>query len=508
MHQLVLAIVGISLAAILSFALTERTVAYSIDRDWTENNRRLDIAALAVQRSMRDVTGTQAPSPAPPNSASVSGLRPGFGTLNQTVAGVPFLYCPIGAASVSEASALGATGMMVHMGGGRSYTSYVQGDAVLRSDLPLHSSWATGNRPLAFIVAAGRHEETPPSCETVRQVDGEAVVEGGLVRAVFSPVDPSQPANTAIRANSAVTTFWVTATGKGTGRSSASATSIDAVLQHYLLYKPERLEIKINGHVTASTDLFVAFDSLIDHAGQLTIRGVGSSNSISVGVNCMHSAPNMLLENVSFVGPCLRIEDGDELTILGNVGFDLDPSFGSIYGLMVLGHSRLILKDANLAVDIETGGRGVVRQSDSEILMFGSAMMPVQPNIQNVIYASGEADTYMVNSQLGAPGAANRPTIASIQHNSTGLFTADAASRAYRAPSRYCWYSQSDFGALAPKLVEASTGTGSSKLKGYQQQPKPPGEGATQADIDYYETWRRRLWIARQNNLSDATCYE
>lgn len=508
MHQLVLAIVGISLAAILSFALTERTVAYSIDRDWAENNRRLDIAALAVQRSMRDLTGTQAPSPPPPDNASVSGFKPGFGTFNQTVAGVPFLYCPIGAASISEASALGATGMTVRMGDGRSYTAYVQGNAVLRSDLALHSSWANGNRPLAFIVAAGRNEATPPSCENVRQVGGKAVVEGGLARAVFSPVDPSQPANTAIRADSGVTTFWVTATGKGTGRTSGSATSIDAAMSHYLLYKPERFEIRVNGHVTASADLFAAFSSLVDHAGHLTIRGAGLNNSITVGVDTMNTARETVLYAVSIIGPNIRVDGGDQLTVLGAVSLDLDPAFGISYGIVLSDHSRLVLKSATLRVDIESGGRGIVRQSNSDILMFDSTMLPVKPNIQNLIYATGESNTYMVDSQLGTPDAANRPTIASIQHNADGLFTADAASRAYRAPSRYCWYSQSDFGALAPKLIEAYTGAGSSKLKGYQQQPQPPGPGATQSDIDYYEAWRRRLWIARQNNLSDATCFE
>ncbi|MAM36992.1 MAG: hypothetical protein CL949_00465 [Erythrobacter sp.] len=501
MLQIFLAIVGISLAAVLSFSMLERTAAQEIDRDWTENNRRLDMAAEALEASLRTIPGTDAPSPANFVSGDIAVLPAGIGTINQTVSGVPFLYCPIGAVSAAAIGSLPVATRTVSMGDSGSYSVYSYGDAVLASNLAMDNSWSQGPRPLAFIVAAGRRQDGPASCSRVRQVNGQAAIDGGMARAIYSPVDPAHPSQQGSSGASGLTTFWVAPGATGTGRSIDSPGNINAVLRHYLLHNPDRFELIISGVVQPDAALFESWSTSLAHSGAtVTLRGATGGAGISLDVlQHLYSSKRMVLANLTLTNIQPRTEDGEMITLLGTVQINTGN-----YGAWVLAGGKMVMRDATLIGNMEDSSRGVLRLS-GELVMFNSTIIPAANNTQNVIYATGEASVMMENSVLGGAALANRPTISAIQMNGAGFFYTDANSRAYQAPGRNCWYSQSQFGTLAPKIL-IGTGTGLSTVRAWADTDQPPPEGATQAEIDYYETWRQRLWLARDKNVSSAQC--
>lgn len=501
MLQIILAIVGISLAAILSFAMNERIVAQQLDHDWAENNRRIDLAARAVSNSLRSIPGADALSPPSYVTGTFATLSTNFGAQNKTVAGVPFLYCPIGATSNGALSNLAAVQGSVPMGAHGAYSAYVFNDTVLASNLMLDSSWAGGPRPLAFIVAAGRKLSAPPSCASVKYADGKAVVDGGLVRAVYSPVDAAAPNAVSTAGTGEMSTFWVSAGASGTGRSSSSPGTIDAALSHFVQFEPERFEIILAGSVTPNINVWNAFSALAAQSGsKLIIRGADANATLSMTDSYadFEVPRTAILENLRVVGPPVRASEGVTLTLLGNIRINTPSS----YALWTTRGGRLYMRNATLIGELNDTSRGVIRLN-SELFMVNSTAAASASQTQNVIYATGESFVMMENSQLGT--ASNRPTISAIQMNAEGAFYADAGSRAYSAPGRYCWYSQSQFGTLAPKIL-IDRGEGVSSLINYAQADQPPAAGAPQSEIDSYEIWKERLWLARERNVSEAQC--
>lgn len=474
MVQVVIAVLAITFAGVSGWILVEQTMLHEVASNQRENSRRLDLAADAVTGALGSVPGSEGLyAPLGSAGADWQELPANLGAVNETVAGIPFLYCPLGSAN-------SAGSVEVGFAGDESYTAETEAGFVVADDLSLGSGYSR-SAVAAFVVGAGRQVSAPPPCSSIQYLNGNFTVPDGIVRVVGRP-----QGRVTAETEKRPTEFYVSATSvDGNGRSAGSPVSIDKALEHWLTFRPTSMTLNIVGTATPSASVWSAFaPALAGSDAEFTVR----SESGGVLVTPAGQFPvtrDTTLSNVSISGSFPYVSGGDQLTINGNVS--IAPATGTPQSpaVYVDAGGRLAVSDSMLTIRAP-GAAGIV--SFGDVTVVRSNLLPVN--------GTGTVASLLSGSRLLAQsaafgGSAARPGIAAIYANGAWGFSADATSIAYGAAGN-CWQSEAgvpgDF-----TFAYSSNGVGAVSTV------TPDPAGASEEELDA----RRK---ARSINQSAMTC--
>ncbi len=485
MLQILLAFLAISIVSITGYGLVEQLSLQQIMVDQRENARRLDVAADAIAGNLVAVPGLDGVfAPAPNNpSSSWSRLPTTVGGINSTVAGIPFLYCPLGAGA-------GTPNATVNFADSSSYDIEVKADVVVASNLAIHAD-LVDFKPVAFIIAAGRDQAAPPSCEDIEVRGGRPFVSGGLVKVVSRPSGALGEGSLA----SSTTDFYVHASGTGSGRAN-SPTSINDALAHWAKFRPSSMTIHLTSNVTASDPVWTQFASqLASSPSRLTIEGNGFTFSAPAGA--AGSPATLSLTNVSMAGPTFVVNQGDEVNVKGTV--TLAPSSGGS-GMLV-----------------EQGGR--LNIANGALLIGGSATNGVESAgdviISNAVIAAGSGRDWSLGlsdggrlwSKAGIIGSSStRTNMGGLAVAGAWSVTSDGASQVAAGNNGSCWQALS-----ANDATFAHSLNGIGAVSSVTSDPVNPGlaDPSDPAQVEAYQQYRREVderQRARQTNHSNFIC--
>lgn len=484
MLQILLAFLAISIVSITGYGLVEQLSLQQIMVDQRENARRLDVAADAIAGNLVAVPGLDGVyAPAPDNSSDWSRLPASAGGINSTVAGIPFLYCPL-------SSVAGTPNSAVNFADSSSYDIEVKAGVVVGSNLTINAAIADF-KPVAFIIAAGRDQAAPPSCGNIELRGGRPFVSGGLVKVVSRPSGALGEGSLA----TSTTDFYVHASGSGSGRMG-TPTSIDDALAHWTKFRPSSMTIHLTSDVTASNAAWAAFASqLASSPSRLTIEGNGFTFSAPSGA--VGSPATLSLTNVSMAGPTFVVNQGDEVNVQGTV--TLAPSTGGS-GMLV-----------------EQGGR--LNIANGALLIGGSATNGVEAAgdviISNAAIAAGSGRDWSLGlsdggrlwSKAGVIGSSSsRTNLGGLAVAGAWSVTSDAASQVAAGLNGSCWQALS---ANDATFTHSLNGVGA--VSSVTSDPANPGlaDPSDPAQVEAYQQYRREVderQRARQTNHSNFTC--
>ncbi len=490
MLQILLAFLAISIVSITGYGLVEQLSLQQIMVDQRENARRLDVAADAIAGNLVAVPGLDgvfAPEPFNPSS-SWSRLPSAVGGINSTVAGVPFLYCPLGAGA-------GTPNGAVNFADSSSYDIEVKAGVVVASNLAIDAD-LVDFKPVAFIIAAGRDQVAPPSCEDIEVRSGRPFVSGGLVKVVSRPSGALGEGSLA----TSTTDFYVHSSGTGKGRSADLSspngpTSINDALTHWTKFRPSSMTIHLTSNVTATDPIWTAFiGQLASSPSRLTIEGNGFTLSAPGGA--AGSPATLSLTNVSVVGPTFVVSQGDEVNAQGTVS--LAPSSGGS-GMVV-----------------EQGGR--LNIANGALLIGGSATNGVEAAgdviISNAAIAAGSGRDWSLALSGGGRLWSRTGVIgSSASRTNMGGLVVDGAwsvnsenSEVAAGNNGLCWQALS---ANDATFSHSANGVGSASF--VTSDPANPGltDPSDPAQVEAYQQYRREVderQRARQTNHSNFIC--
>lgn len=494
MLQLLLTILAVSIASVMGYTLITQLELQNAMQDARENQRRLNVAAEALENKLGRLPNIDnLLAPEPNTSHSWATLPLSVAGVNSTVSGIRFLYCPIGYAS-SDNSMTGNTAGSVDMGP-TSYGIRTRGGFVVNSDLALHPS-VVAARPAAILVAAGRNTASPPSCENVRIIDGRASVEGGIAVIV------SDHRNGLVDVGSGETTgaeFFVSASGGGNGLSLNSPTSLDAALAHYVKFRPASMTINVLGGVSASASAVDAFSNA-SRDSELRLRLVGLSVS---GAQASISSPSDVLwrtpadttmRDVSLSRIYPQIGNGDKFRVMGASNIQMGSKRAAFE---VLEGGYLEFNRANVQV-LGTADRLVLNNGD--LSMVSSSI--IANTAPDVLAEAGFGSSMVLSgSSLGDTSAA-RPAITGIIDNGA-RYLGGNSSFVVASSGNSCW-GQSNSQAYALKFSQNGSGASSAVVS--ESMYPPPGPEASPEQISQYNTLLGQRNRARQINGSAYTC--
>lgn len=487
MLQILLAFLAISIVSVTGYSLVEQLSLQQIMVDQRENARRLDVAADAIAGNLVAVPGLDgvfAPAPSNPPS-SWSQLPSSVGGINSTIAGVPFLYCPVGSAS----GAMAANGT-VNFSGTSNYDIEVKAGVVVRSNLTFDAD-LVDFKPVAFIIAAGRDQAAPPSCDDIELRSGRPFVSGGLVKVVSRPSGALGEGSLA----TSTTDFYVSAAGGGSGRAGAP-TSLNDALAHWAKFRPSAMTIHLTENVTASDpawSLFVA--QLSSSPSRLTIEGSGFSLSAPSGD--VQSPATLSLSNISVVGPRFIVNQGDEVNVQGTVS--LAPSTGGS-GMLVEQGGRLNVANGALLI----GGSATNGVESAGDVILTSAAIAAGSGRDWSLGLSGGGRLWAKAGIIGSTSA--RTNTGGLAVAGAWSVTSDSASQVAAGTNGSCWQALS---ANDATFAHSLNGVGA--VSSVTSDPANPGlaDPSDPAQVEAYQQYRREVderQRARQTNHSNFIC--
>lgn len=492
MLQLLLVVLAVSIAGVMAYNMVTMASLQTAMQEQRENMRRLDVAAQGVQGALGRLPGVDALlAPAPYLGGAYAQLPESIGGARATVAGKPFLYCPVSMTGFSSLAAP-TVPVSVTLPDGSTYGVATKAGFVVESNLSVESGIFSTLRPAAFIVAAGRNATRPPSCADVRLVNGSAVVDGGTVRVVSMP----QGVASLAAGTDATADLFVSAAGApaGNGRSAGSPVSFDQALQHWMRYKPASMTFHIVDSVTADATIWNDFAaSLSGYSGKVRFLGVSGRPSIAAPSTILPVNGDLYLRGVSLVGPRLVVATGGELNLSGSVLFA--PGGGG-----------------NEAVNVQPGGR--VEIANADVTMSGTGSLfdsagSVRINTSQILSRDGAANWFAIvrnggllavnSSSLG--DAAGRPALGAILSSNAGGITS-SGSTLVGAANGNCW--QSD--GSDPAFAYSNNGFGQySAVRSEADYPAPPATASADDQATYQNQVVARA-RARQVNGSNFLC--
>jgi len=492
MLQILLAFLAISIVSVTGYGLMEQLSLQQIMLDQRENARRLDVAAEAIQGrlvTMPGGVGVFAPSPATANTGW-SAMPSNLGGINATVDGVPFVYCPI-------APVGGSPNGLVKSPDGTSYAVQIRAGVVVGSELGHAKPFNPGivaYKPVAFIIAAARGSNTPPSCGSVNERNGRPFVPGGLVK-IVSQAGDVQGAGTVASSSSEI---YVSAEGGGNGRMAGDAASIDDALQQWVNGKPASMTIHLVGTAGSSitvvnASLWKTFaDSLRASSSRLSIDG---GNLTLVAPASQVGVPSSLsLSGVNIVGPTFVVEQGHELNVQN--GVVLQPGAGGS-GLFVQQGGRL-----NVTGVLRIGGsaqNGVESAGDVTITNGGIA----GPGNWSLGLTNGGR---LLASSGMIGDTSNRNAMTGLAVAGTWSVTSDVNSRVAASSNGSCWAATDN-----ADVTFAWSGNGPGSTSSVNAPPISPGavDLTVPSEMAEYELYRdnvNRRQRALQTNHSNFQC--
>lgn len=485
MLQILLAFLAISIVSVTGYSLVEQLSLQQIMVDQRENARRLDVAADAIAGNLVAVPGLDGVfAPAPTNApSSWSQLPASVGGINSTIAGVPFLYCPLGAST-------GTPNGTVNFADSSSYDIEVKAGVVVASNLPVIAAIADF-KPIAFIVAAGRDQTAPPSCEDIIVRNNRPFVPGGLVKVVSRPSGALGEGSLA----TSTTDFYVSAAGGGSGRAGAP-TSLNDALAHWAKFRPSAMTIHLTENVTASDpawSLFVA--QLSSSPSRLTIEGSGFSLSAPSGD--VQSPATLSLSNISVVGPRFIVNQGDEVNVQGTVS--LAPSTGGS-GMLVEQGGRLNVANGALLI----GGSATNGVESAGDVILTSAAIAAGSGRDWSLGLSGGGRLWAKSGIIGSTSA--RTNTGGLAVAGAWSVTSDTASQVAAGTNGSCWQALS---ANDATFAHSLNGVGA--VSSVTSDPANPGlaDPSDPAQVEAYQQYRREVderQRARQTNHSNFIC--
>lgn len=503
MMQIFMALVGLITVAGIGFAVNERLVVEHLNQQATENIRRLDRAARALEANLYIVPGTDVMSPIVPQwSASHNTLPTSIGVDNRTSLGSNFFYCPIGGVAQSLVDATGTVETRV-VKAGSEYTIRLRGDRVLNSTLALHSSWNGQPQPLAFLILRGRNAGAP-DCAQVEYSNGKPIVANGLVRAIYAPSDPLRASAHSSGQDIRSSAMYVTSTGKGRGTNWDDPASIGSALTYFIQNRPERFTLMMGDTVGVSPDLWNSFASALRGSGA-EIGLIGKSAGVgglvvetSGFVTWQFKGNQVTIENMIFDHIQFRPTAGSSLTLLGvNTLQDTSNTAGSLIDVYEGGSATVkgtlwVLNNPN---NIAIAVRG-------SFLAYDSMILTNDNKAGTLIYGIESGDITLLNVKLGDVGSRYRAKKYPLRYHSNGFLSMDSRTVAYRSIEYgVCWLVNETSPAF-----NYSDAAGSSAVKPYSSFAAHPGSGASQAAIDAWEAEQASVNYARELNQSSASC--
>lgn len=492
MLQILLAFLAISIVSVTGYGLIEQLSLQQIMVDQRENMRRLDVAADAVQGRLVTMPGVEGVfAPAPLNQSTGWSYMPaGLGGINATVDGTPFVYCPV-------APVAGNNNVQVKSPGGSSYGVEVKSGVVVGSDYgnvagSAFKAGLTAYRPVAFIIAASRGSQTPPSCTDIGERNGRPFVSGGLVKIVSRPAGAVGPGTIAASSSD----IYVATGSNGSGRLNDPASIEDALLQWSNL-RPSAMTIHLVGDVAVgNVDVWNRFASTLGaSASRLAIDGAG--HSITAPGGQIRSSGVLSMSSLGLNGPTLVVDSGDVLNIQGDVV--LQPSTAGS-GLYVQQGGRLNVANGTLRI----GGAAQNGVEASGDVVVNAGAIASGSGTQWSLGLAGGSRLWSTGSVIG--DASSRNGQAAIVVSGTSSVTSDAASRVVASSGNVCW---STLNADDATFSQSSNGAGARS----SVNPDPANPGLSDPEdpalVEQYQAYRRTVDAnqhARQTNHSNFIC--
>ena len=512
MLQIFLAILGITTAATIGFVILEQISVQQIVQDQGENIRRLNVAADGVQGALGRMPGVDALlAPVGANAAGVGWtVLPGsLGAANSTVSGVPFLYCPVASLSADALAATGAASNSAIQMPGSSYNIKLQGGFVVSSGLSIDPQVQSIFNPVAFIVAAGNRETTPPDCGEIRVVNNRAVVDNGIVRVVSMPSGVATAGN----ALDSAAEFWVANGASGNGLSSSNPSSIDSALQHFIRYKPAAMSIHLIDTVYPTPTIWSNFVQASASSGsKFRLLGNGTG-SLNIAAGSTWDVPTTtIFDNVRISGPKIVVGSGDTVHNIGNVTYQ--PFGGPEAAVEVRQGGSFSAVSATIQI-INPSNSGIGAIGGSIYLGGSSITFPSQ--LGYVIGLGPSSKLNVVQSSIGQNG--QRPSIASIYSNGAAEIVSDSSSSAFGTSGGACWFSAGNnaeaAGAPYPNDDDIAfkwslNGNGSSsKVQDESQFPlvSLAPDSSNAVAVALYQSGVNERARARRINASNIVCY-
>ena len=522
MLQIILAVIGLSLVGALGLVTVQQFALQARIQDQTENMRRLDIAAQSLAGSLGRIPGVDsllAPAPRVIDGG-YSVLPAGVGSNNQTVAGVPFLYCPLAPVMTTDER----NGLLANFAGDPPVTSIPMANgsynAVLFQNLVIDDNFSftpptgfqapnrAGERIVAFIVSAGTRGTAPRDCNSIYLVNGKPVVDGGIVRAVSAP-------NTTTGNSASSVEFWVSPNGSGPG-TQASPANINTALEHFVRYSPSQMTINMIGTNTVSAATWARFNQPSTVSGA-TLRIVGISNNPTLNMSAtgLWNIPaTTVFQNVNIVGPTIIVGPGDTLVNSFNVSYVTSTGSGSSINIMpggrmiggrrpgeAAGHSINVTSTVAQSNFVGILNRGTLDIDSSSYVYGGTVAIGVLAGTGSV--------TDFTNFAMGS--LTRSATTPILVENDIDLLTTDAASTVLASSSGFCMLATTTVNPVTrwSQLV-ALTGGGNqigqrSAIVGEAAFPRPDETAAPEVLEAYQLDFNSRA-IARRLNASNFLC--
>lgn len=497
MLQILLAFLAISIVSVTGYGLVEQLSLQQIMVDQRENARRLDVAAEAISGRLVTFPGREGVfAPAPLNQANGWSYMPaGVGGINATVDGVPFSYCPVSSETANA-------NFQVKPSGGDAYGVEVRGGVVVGSQLGTTLPLGAGMgayRPVAYIVAANRGAEAPPSCLNVRERGGRPFVEGGLVKVVSRPEGAQGIGTVAASASD----IYVSASGTGNGRVMGNATTLDDALRQWVRFRPSTMTIHIIDGSNVSVGDATLWSSFVGALAGSPSRLVIEGNNVSIAAPAgqVGIPANLSLSGgaggLSLAGPTLVVQQGDELNTRGNVA--LAPAQGGS-GVYVQQGGRLNVSNGVLRV----GGSAVNGVESSGDVALTSGAIAAPGKTWSLGLSNGGRLWASDSSTIGDTSARNQQTGLAVA--GTWSVSSDSSSRVAAAAGGSCW---APMNAADATFSYSANGIGSSSA--VLPDPIYPGtiDPSNQQEVEAYQAYRREIdgrQRARQTNHSNFTC--
>lgn len=514
MLQILLAVIGLTLVSALGLITVQQFALQARIQDQVENIRRLDIAAASLQGSLGKVAGINVLlAPAPRIIDDGYAILPaGIGAINQTVAGVPFLYCPVGKAitdaernSISGVSA-GNVQMNENFYPITLAQNFVIDDGLTFTDTARQPNIA-GERIVAFIVAAGTRGTAPIDCNNIYVVDGKPVVSGGIVRAVSAPNDVTEN-------NAASIDFWVAPNGNGTGRTQNSPTSIDVALNYFVNNNPSQMTLNVIGVNTVSQPVWARFsDSSTVSGATLRIIGISDTPTLNLTAATAWNIPaSTVIQQMNIVGPTLIIGPGDTLTNSFNVSYTTTTGSGSSIltlpgGKFVAGgrpgSSESISFSTNLS---QAGFAGIINRGTVEV---SSVNLIYGGNVSVGLVAGTGSVTQMSTSSIGSPTRTASTPI--LVENDVSAIRSDDLSAVTASSAGFCMLPTNNTNPATrwSQLIEATAGGSQvgqrSAIVGESAYARPADDSDPAVLEAYQNDFNGRL-IGRRLNSSNFIC--
>ena len=204
---MLLAVVGMTMAAALGYALIEQSNAQSSLAISREDNRRLDYAAEALTKNLIDVAPFNVLiAPVGKTDQAYNQLPDNLGVITSNTKGIPFSYCPFAALRtlnetpfIVDQIPLIPSDLKTEKTIKFNGTYFAEYSATIYAGGVIAQNYIPASliplNPIGIIVSAGSNSTRPPSCFDVKYENGKVTVPGGIARVISLPSSATSTKN-------------------------------------------------------------------------------------------------------------------------------------------------------------------------------------------------------------------------------------------------------------------------------------------------------------------------